>query len=549
MTALSKIKKILNAKTSSIVSGAAIISLASLASRFLGVIRDRVLASEFGAGAELDMYYAAFRVPDLIYNLVILGALSAGFIPVFTSLLKKYDKEGYKENKQAWDLVNNVLNTVLIFLTIVCAFLFIITPWLMKYIAPGFEGEQLRITTNLTRIMFLSPIFLGISGIFGGVLQSFKRFLMFSFAPIMYNIGIIFGAVFLIDYINIYGLAIGVIIGAFLHMMIQLPVAIRLGFRYRPVFQLWNKDIRKIGRMMLPRTMGLATMQLNLIVVTVLGSSLTAGSIAVYNFATNLQSFPLGLFGISFALAAFPAMSLSFAKRDLTDFKKHFEDTLRQILFFIIPFTLIFIILRMQIVRVVLGSGQFSWEDTILTANTLGIFSLSLFAQSLIPLVARAFYSMQNTLIPFLMSLISTIVNIVLSLIFVKYWSVLGLAAAFTISNVLNIALLMFALRKKVGRLEVPRILKTLGKISVAGVAMAVVMQLAKYPMAMLVDMEKFWGIFLQGLVAGLLGIGVFILIAHLLKVEELQRLKQGLAKRIFRKASLAKEPIRQAGQ
>jgi len=190
MTALSKIKKILNAKTSSIVSGAAIISLASLASRFLGVIRDRVLASEFGAGAELDMYYAAFRVPDLIYNLVILGALSAGFIPVFTSLLKKYDKEGYKENKQAWDLVNNVLNTVLIFLTIVCAFLFIITPWLMKYIAPGFEGEQLRITTNLTRIMFLSPIFLGISGIFGGVLQSFKRFLMFSFAPIMYNIGI-----------------------------------------------------------------------------------------------------------------------------------------------------------------------------------------------------------------------------------------------------------------------------------------------------------------------------------------------------------------------
>jgi len=301
--------------------------------------------------------------------------------------------------------------------------------------------------------------------------------------------------------------------------------------------------------MMLPRTMGLATMQLNLIVVTVLGSSLTAGSIAVYNLATNLQSFPLGIFGISFALAAFPTMSLAFAQKNLQNFKRSFESTLRQILFFIIPFTVIFILLRIQIVRVVLGAGQFGWEDTVLTADTLGIFSLSLFAQSLIPLVARAFYSMQNTLIPFLMSLLSTVVNIILSLIFVKYWSVIGLAAAFTISNVLNIVLLFVALRYKVGDLHVPKILKSLGKITVASAAMAIVIQYSKYPLSWIVNMEKFWGIFVQGFVAGILGIGAFILISFLLRSEEMLYLKRGLAKRLFKKAQMAKEPIRPAGQ
>ncbi|MFZ5364969.1 MAG: murein biosynthesis integral membrane protein MurJ [Patescibacteria group bacterium] len=549
MTAFLKIKHLLNSKTSSIISGAAIISLASVASRVLGVIRDRVLASEFGAGSELDMYYAAFRVPDLIYNLVILGALSAGFIPIFTSLLKKADHEGYKENKEAWDLVNNVLNTVLILLTVGCAALLLVTPWLMKYIAPGFEGEQLKITANLTRIMFLSPLLLGISGIFSGVLQSFKRFLIFSLAPIMYNVGIILGAIFLVDYVGVYGLAIGVILGAFLHMMIQLPLIIKLGFRYRPVFELKNKNIRQIGRMMLPRTMGLATMQLNLIVVTVLGSSLTAGSIAVYNLANNLQSFPLGIFGISFALAAFPAMSLAFAQRNLDEFKKTFDSTLKQIIFFIVPFTVLFILLRIQIVRVVLGSGQFSWADTILTADAVGIFSLSLFAQALIPLIARAFYSMQNTLIPFLMSLIATLVNIILSLIFVKYWNILGLAAAFSISNVLNVVLLFVALRLKAGELGVKSIMKALLKISIAAAMMAIVVQLSKYPMSYIVNMQKFYGIFLQGAVSALLGVLTFILFSFLLKSEEIYRLKNGLARRIFKRAEVAKEPISQAGQ
>ncbi|HUT22058.1 MAG TPA: murein biosynthesis integral membrane protein MurJ [Candidatus Bipolaricaulota bacterium] len=552
MIALSKIKKFLNSKSSSIISGAAIISIASLASRLLGVVRDRVLASQFGAGAELDMYYAAFRVPDLIYNLVILGALSAGFIPVFTSLLKKHDKEGYESNKDAWDLVNNVLNTVLIFLTVACGILFIATPWLMKYIAPGFNGEQLQVTVNLTRIMFLSPIFLGISGIFGGVLQSFKRFLLFSLAPIMYNLGIILGAFFIVDYVGIYGLAIGVVLGAFLHMILQLPVAIDLGFRYRPVFQLRNKNIRKIGRMMIPRTMGLATAQLNLIVVTILGSTLTAGSITIYNFATNLQSFPIGLFGIAFSLAAFPAMSIAFAKKNMGDFKNSLETTLRQILLFTVPFTIIFILLRIQIVRIVLGAGQFGWTETILTADVLGVFALSLFAQSLIPLLARAYYAMQNTMVPFIISLISMTINIALSLLLVENYGVMGLSFAFTVSNVVNFALLFVFLRSRVGDFGIKRIAASLGKMSLAAIGMAIAIQLSKEILGRVVDMQKFWGIFIQGAVAGSVGLACFVLISYLLKSEEMLRLKDGLARRLWRrkgKLDIAEESIREAGQ
>jgi len=193
-------------------------------SRALGILRDRVLAGEFGAGSELDMYFAAFRIPDLLFNLLVLGALSAGFIPVFTTYLSN--------KKKAWELVNIILNLIFVALVLITILLIILTPWLVKLITPGFSLEQLQITATLTRIMFLSPIFLAISGIFGSVLQSFKRFFIFSLAPIMYNVGIIIGALFFVPYLGIYGLAWGVVFGAMLHMAIQFPLIIYLGYRY-----------------------------------------------------------------------------------------------------------------------------------------------------------------------------------------------------------------------------------------------------------------------------------------------------------------------------
>ncbi|HCP08889.1 MAG TPA: murein biosynthesis integral membrane protein MurJ, partial [Candidatus Moranbacteria bacterium] len=204
---------ILNGKPAQSVTAAAfIITVAGLASRTLGLLRDRFLASTFGAGDTLDVYYAAFRIPDLIYNLLILGALSAAFIPVFTGLISKDQKE------DAWKAANGILNLSIFFIIIVSLILAVFAPYLMKVITPGFPAEKMEMVVSFTRIMFLSPLFLGISGIFGGILTSYKRFLIYSIAPILYNLGIIFGVLVLVRFMGPIGLAWGVVLGAFLHM-------------------------------------------------------------------------------------------------------------------------------------------------------------------------------------------------------------------------------------------------------------------------------------------------------------------------------------------
>ena len=308
-------KDIFKRQINSITVAAALVALSSLASRLLGVVRDRILAGEFGAGTTLDIYYAAFRIPDLVYNLIVLGALSAGFIPIFTSLIKDYkcvkakDCNGQENNNEAWSLANNILNILLFGLVVLSLIGIIFAPALTRLIAPGFSADEQALTAALTRVMFMSPLFLGISGIIGGILQSFKRFLVYSLAPVLYNIGIIIGAIYFVPIWGIYGLAWGVILGAFLHMAIQLPTVYQLGFRYSLRINWRDADTWKMGRMMVPRTLSLAVSQINLVVITVLASNLSAGSLTVFNLANNLQSFPIGIFGVSFAIAAFPSLA------------------------------------------------------------------------------------------------------------------------------------------------------------------------------------------------------------------------------------------------
>jgi len=361
------LRNIFKKQINNITAAAALVAFSSLISRFLGVLRDRILAGQFGAGRSLDIYYAAFRVPDLIFNIIVLGALSAGFIPIFTSIIKDFkcehdigDNENIK-NSEAWDLVNNILNFLFFALVVLSIIGIIFSPSLIRLITPGFNAEEQAWTASLTRIMFLSPLFLGISGILGGVLQSFKRFVVYSLAPIFYNLGIIVGVLYFVQWWGLYGLAWGVVLGAVLHMAIQLPAVYQLGFRYRFKINWRDPNTRKVGRMMIPRTLSLGITQINLVIVTVLASKLPDGSLAIFNFANNLQFFPIGIFGVSFAIAAFPVFSANAFDRDkLVD---NFSQTFRKILFFIIPATVLIIALRAQIIRVVLGSGKFNWQD------------------------------------------------------------------------------------------------------------------------------------------------------------------------------------------
>lgn len=519
------IKKIFSSQTNSIVGAAVIIGLASFVSRLIGILRDRILVHLFGAGNVLDSYYAAFRIPDFIYNLLIVGALSAGFIPVFIKVFTQ-DKE------YGWKITNSIINILIFVMLPVCGLLFIFTPQLTHLLVPGFSPEKMQTTSMLTRIMFLSPILLGLSGIVGGVLQATKNFLIYSLTPIMYNIGIIVGATVLYPIFGIKGLAYGVVLGALMHLVIQLPSLLRQGFHYRPQMMWKDKNVREIGKMMIPRTLGLASNQLNLLIITILSSTLTSGSIAIFNLANNLQYFPIGIIGISFAVAAFPTLTELFALGKKEEMTHNISLTVRQIIFLIMPITIILLILRAQIVRVVLGTGQFDWQATIATADALAFFSLSLFAQCLIPLLARAFYAIHNTWLPFAIGIASDVANVALGIYFKDILGVSGLAISFSVSMIIQVCLLWIMLRKKLGTLHEGKILYALFKISIATMLMAIIIQSLKYPLASLVDMTKFWGIFTQGLVAGITGLLIYGLTLYLLKLEEMMQLKDGLKRR-----------------
>lgn len=514
------IKKIFSGQINSITIAALLIALSSLVSRLLGVLRDHILAGEFGAGQTLDMYYAAFRIPDFMFNLIVLGALSAGFVPILTKLIKDYQCENCDDSNQAaWNLSSNILNLMGVLMLVISGLGMIFAVPLTKLITPGFTPWEQTTTASLTRIMFLSPFFLGISSIFGGILQSFKRFFVYSLSPIVYNIGIIIGALFLVNYWGVYGLAWGVALGAFMHMIIQVPTVIKLGYRYRPRFDLKDIDSRKIGMMTIPRILSLAAVQINLTVITIIASTLPRGSIAVLNFANNLESFPVGIFGLSFAVAAFPVLSaFAFDKKKLIN---NFSSVFRQILFFIIPSTVLLLTLRAQIIRVLLGTGKFGWQDTVLTINTLGFLALSMFAQATIALLVRVFYARHNSATPFYIGIVCVIANIVMALHFKNILGVAGLALADSLANILNFTILWIVLKIELGEMDEWHILKSAIKFSAAALVCGLTVQLMKSLVWPFIDMTKTWGVLTQGLAAGVLGIIIYIIFCWLFKSEE----------------------------
>ena len=523
---------LLNSKpVNSVISAAFVITIAGLASRILGLIRDRFLAATFGAGDTLDIYYAAFRIPDLIYNILILGALSAAFIPVFTGLVSE------KKDKEAWKIASGVMNLAIVFVILLALFFCFFAPYLMKLVTPGFSEEKMTQVVMFTRIMFFSPVFLGISGIFGGILISFKRFLIYSFAPIFYNLGIIFGVVFFVKLWGPVGLAWGVVLGAFLHMLIQYPAVRHLGFRYNFSFRkyFFDKNIRHILKLMIPRTMGIAVSQANLFVITIFASMLTAGSLTIFSFAQNLQSVPLGIFGVSFAIAAFPTLATMWATNEKKMFAKIFSETFCQIMFFIIPLSILILLLRAQLVRVTLGAGSFDWEDTILTYECLKYFTISLFAQSVVPLLTRSFYAIHNTKIPFYIALFSEFINIIAVLLLIDRYEIQGLAMAFSLASIVQMLLLFFILRSKFDDLGDEKIMKSIGKIVFATFFSGIGVQLMKYLVAFFVDMNTFLGVFAQFGIAGATGILIFLIFCHFLQLEEYLNFKKALTKKIFK--------------
>jgi len=436
---------LLTRKQKSIFSAALIIMVMVTISRILGLIRNRILAHFFTAEA-LSIYFAAFRIPEVVFEVLIFGTLSSAFIPTFTAYLSK------KREEEAWYIVSAVISLVLVFFLLLAIPLFILSKPLYQIITPGFSLPDVGLTAKLAQILLLAQGFFILSYFLTAILESFQRFLVPALAPLFYNLGIILGTVVFARRLGIYGPTIGAVIGAFFHFLIQVPLAFHLGFRPRLFLDINHPGVKKIGRLALPRVIELSFLQISKGAELFLASLVSTAAYTYYTFANSLQLLPVTLFGTSIAKAALPSLSYQTAGGNTKDFKKTFFFLFNQIVLLTFPLSVFLAVLRLPLVRLVFGAAQFTWGSTLQTGLTLSAFCPGITAQALIYLLTRAFYALHNTKTPVITSVGAMLLNIVFGAFFIlilrlPIWS---LALAFSLASVIQVILLLGFLRKKI---------------------------------------------------------------------------------------------------
>jgi putative peptidoglycan lipid II flippase len=524
------IKALLTSKTAGVTSAAVIIGGLSLVSRFVGVLRDNMLSSMFGAGDVLDAYTSAFLIPDTLLQLLILGALSASFIPIFS---KYYGKDDAK----AWKFTSTILNVFGALFAVVALIAIMFAPWITSWITPGYSEAKMELVVSMSRILFLGELFFAASMVFGSVLQGTKRYFLYAFAPIVNNLGIIFGAFMFVPIMGPIGLAWGAVFGAMLHVTLQGIGVYALGYRHSFRIDWRDPDLRTTSVQMVPRVLGLAVNQLNFVAMGALATLSVVGSATVLKFAYNLNSFPIGIIAMAYAVASFPVMCERYAAKDISGFVSAFSHAVRQVLLWIIPATVMFLLLRAQLVRLAFGRGKFDWDATIMTADTLAFFAFSFAAQAVIYIVVRAFFAIEDTKSPFFAGLFAAIVNIGLGYWLTPIYGVAGLGAAFSFSAIIQVAVLWAMLRYQVGPLDEWRILCSVAHLTVAGLMAGFATQFMKYLVVEYIQLNTFVGVLLQTCIAGGVGLAVYFGIGLLLRNEEVRAFISALQRKVLRQA------------
>jgi putative peptidoglycan lipid II flippase len=547
---MEKIFRIFSKEYGSINQAALLLGLFAFLSQILALFRDRSIAHFIGPSPELDAYYAAFRIPDLIF----VSIASLASITVLIPFLVGKMNNGVV-TPESRKFLNDVFTVFLGAMIVVSIGIFFLLPHLLFFIAPGFTPLMQAKVIMLSRIMLLSPILLGLSNMAGSVSQLYQKFFIYSLSPISYNLGIIMGVVILYPIFGIYGVAVGVILGAFMHFSIQALSASHCGFKLRFSFDINWADIKRAVLTSLPRTLGLAFNNIAEIATTSYASFMAVGSISIFNFSYNLQSVPLSIVGVSYAVAAFPTLSKSISLGRPEEFRMHLKLAARSIVFWSLPATFLFIVLRAQIVRVILGSGSFSWENTRLVAASLALFSISVLAQGMIALLSRAYYARGETRRPLVVNFLCSVLIIILAYVFIKMFhhfpyfqyfieslfkvndipgtEVLMLPLAYSTGTVLNFILHWYYARKDFMEGE-SFITKTFFQSLGASFFIGGVSYICLNILSPIFGTTTFWGVFLQGFISGIFGILAGMLILFLLKNEELEQLLQTLRAKNF---------------
>jgi putative peptidoglycan lipid II flippase len=557
---VSRFFKLLNRQSTGINEAALLLGLFTLVSQLLGLVRDRLLATYLGAGAHLDLYYAAFKIPDFLYVSVATLAAITVLLPYLTQKYGEGDAQGQSNAQQ---FLNQIFTVLLGFLVLLSIVLFIAMPWLAKLVAPGFSASELSTLVGLSRIMLLQPIIVGVSNMISSVTQMFKKFFVAALSPVFYNIGIILGIVLLYPTFGITGLAYGVILGAVLHLLIQIPVLIHHKLIPKITTQISFTEIKSIILTSIPRTIGLSMSSFTALILTSIASTLATGSISLFNLTNNMLNVPIGIVGISYSVASFPTLVKFFQNNEHGQFANHILNATRKIIFWSVPIMVLFIILRAQIVRVILGSQSFSWNDTKLAAASLAVLMLGLVCQSLVHLFVRGYYAMGNTKKPLIMNFAGEVITIILAIIFIwlfrhsnwfgSFWSnllrldgvtdisLLALPLAYSIGNIFNYFALWWVFKKDFPQAELFPVIRTFAQTATASLCMGAVTYGALNIFVLLIKQNTFWGIFMQGFLSGILGISIFVAVLIMLRNHEIYEFIATLKKK-FWKANVVQE-------
>ena len=516
-----------------LVTASLILTAAALASRILGWIRLLVIGSQFGASRELDAYFAAFRIPDAIFQLVVAGALSAALIPVFQS----YRAKG--QDVEAWRLASSIINLVLIALAVLSLLMAIFAPVVVPLVAPGFDAPTTELAIRMTRVMLLSPVLIGMGAVVTGILNSHQQFAVPAVAPLLYNLAIIAAAIFLAPIMGVEGLAVGVAVGSLAHLAIQLPSLAKVGQRYDLTIGLGHPGVRRVAWLMGPRMLGLAAGQLNFLVSTVLASGLPEGSLTAYNYAFQLSQIPVGVVGVSIAVALFPTLSQDAALGRIGDIRRQVANAVRVLIFVAAPLMAVMIVLRGPLTSVFYQYGEFGQLATDRTASALLFFTIGLGGHIVVHVLARTFYAVQDTRTPVTWAIIAVAINVPLMAWLVGPMGIEGLALALSISAVLEVIGLLWSLRRRIDSVEEAAILRSLLRAGIAGGAAALLMfgGLTMVEASVPVLLDDVLGRVLALIVLAGAGGGTFLLVAAGLRSPELAQLR-GILRRPSRRSA-----------
>src|SRR3972149_7791168 len=435
-------KKLLFAPQESVLSAATIIMVMVVASRVLGLVRQRTLA-HFFAPDELSLFFAAFRLPDLVFEVLVFGTFASAFIPVFTKSLKEGEKN-------AWRTASVVVNIGLSIFLLFSLLLGLSAHSVYGLFAPGFVGPEREKIVELARVLFAAQGFFVVSYVLTGVLESLRRFLIPALAPLFYNLGIIISTIVFAPSLGLMAPAIGVILGALIHFLIQLPLAMKMGFRFTASLKL-TPEVRKIAKLAAPRILETFFLQISKTAELFFSSLVSKAAYTYYTFGSSLQLVPVGLFGTSIAKAALPTLSRESDNPEI--FRKTLFSALYDMCFFVVPVATVFVVLRIPIVRLIYGTDIFSWEATLQTGYVVSAFAVGIIFQSAASLLARSFYALHDTKTPVMVSISSIIFIITVDFIFIRVlnFGIWGLAASFSMGVAIQASTLLYLINRRTG--------------------------------------------------------------------------------------------------